>query len=430
MTEILYGIGSSIWRVFEAVWWLVIPIGLWFIFWKVWLYYIFVDRLRRLKWVLLEIRIPENIERTPKAMEQVFASFYQIYSFGLKLLEKYWEGKLTEDFISCEIVGQGGEIKFYIRTLAMYRNLVESALYSQYPEIEIYEAEDYRKNWPRTLPNEIYDIAGTDFQLIKDDVYPIRTWEYFEEAKEEKRLDPIAALAEVMSNLKNDEALWLQIFVRPVDHSWKKKAEPIVDKMLQRKRAKPQSLADKIIVFLKNVVFAPVRPPQWPEEAKKEEFPYVLLSPGEQNILKGIENKIAKIGFETNIRFIYIDKKDSFTPMNVAATMATFNQFNTLDMNGFMPKLRTFTLTPAGFSPLKGFIATNVKWIKRRIIWWRKRQLWDNYMKMRWSSGKKPILNIEELATLFHFPTRAVKAPGIRAAGARKGEPPAGLPTE
>lgn len=429
--EFLQGILNTVIEVFFAVWWVVIPLALLFIFWNRWLYYIYTDYLRRQKWVLLEVKIPQLIEKTPKAMEQIFAAFYQIYSFGLKFMERYWHGKLQEDFISCEIVGHAGAINFYIRTPTQYRNLVESAIYAQYPDAEIHEAEDYRLLWPKTLPNKLYDIAGSDYQLIKEDAYPIRTHEYFfAAAKEEQHIDPIAAIVEVMSRLKEDEALWLQIFVRPVANEWKKAGEEIVAELAGRsKGAPPKGLFDHLWQFMRNLIIAPIEHPVWPEEKKKEEGSrMLLLTPGERNVIEGIERKISKIGFETNIRFIYIDRRDAFTPMNVAAIMSAFNQFTMLNMNGFMPKIKTFTLTPAGYKGLIGFLVTNFKFLKRRIIWYRKRHLWDDYMKLRWSRGRRSILNIEELATLFHFPGQGVEAPLLRRLGAKKGEPPAGLP--
>lgn len=433
VNDILLGILSSIFRVIAVSWWIILPLGLLFIFWDLWKYYVYVSYLRGQKWVLLEFRVPAEIERTPKAMEQVFASFYQIYSFGLKLKEKYWDGKLLEDFISCEIVGQGGNVHFYIRTPAQYRNLVESAMYAQYPGIEIYEVEDYRTLWPRTLPNKVYDLAGSDYQTIKNHAYPIRTYEYFEEPKEEKRLDPIGSLMEVMSGLKDDEALWVQLFVRPADPSWKDDAQAVVDKLALRKKPEASGgLPEMIFRFFRNLIIAPIEHPTWEEEKKKDDrgSSLLLLTPGERDVLEAVEKKISQIGFETNIRFVYLDRKDAFTYLNVGATMATFNQLNTLDMNGFMPKVKTLTMTPAGYKAPWSFLFANIKAIKRRIVWFRKRDLWDNYMKMRWSRGKRSILNVEELATFYHFPSTAVHAPGVRRLGTKKGGPPASLPTE
>ena len=434
MNEIVQGVIQSIISVFFATWWIVIPLILAFIFWDFWKYHVYIQYLRSQKWIVLEIKMPPNVEKTPKAMEQVFAAVYQIYSFGLKFFEKYWQGKLVEDFMSFELVGQAGGVHFYVRTLVQYRNLIESAIYAQYPEAEISEADDYRKIWPRTLPNEIYDIAGCDYQLAKEDAYPIRTYHYFEESQKEKRLDPISAITEVMSKLKDDEAIWIQIFVRPPsDNSWREQGQELLDALLGRKKSVPSSgMLDKLFHFFRNLITAPVEHPTWPEEMKKERDynRMLMLTPGEREVVEAIEENLSRISFQTNMRFIYIDRRDSFSPLNVAATMSTFNQFNTQHLNSFMPKLKTFTLSPAGLKGLLGFIIFNVKFLKRKVIWYRKRRLWDNYMRLIWSPGKRSILNIEELATLYHVPSMFVEAPLVRRVGAKKGEPPAGLPVE
>ena len=43
-------------------------------------------------------------------------------------------------------------------------------------------------------------------------------------------------------------------------------------------------------------------------------------------------------------------------------------------------------------------------------------------------AGKGFILNIEELASVWHFPVPQVKAPLVQKTEARKGEPPTSLP--
>jgi len=66
----------------------------------------------------------------------------------------------------------------------------------------------------------------------------------------------------------------------------------------------------------------------------------------------------------------------------------------------------------------------------------KKRKLFDYYRKRRFGySGKLieeklPVLNIEELATIFHFPAGVVRAPKLQTVYSRKGEPPVNLPIE
>ncbi len=61
----------------------------------------------------------------------------------------------------------------------------------------------------------------------------------------------------------------------------------------------------------------------------------------------------------------------------------------------------------------------------------RKTKIVNNYRKRSLGNGtsKKFIFNIEELATLWHFPMSQVKAPLIKKAEVKKVEPPFNLPT-
>ncbi|TSC89253.1 MAG: Uncharacterized protein G01um10143_634 [Parcubacteria group bacterium Gr01-1014_3] len=418
MIEVLQGILNSILIVLSATWWILLPLALIFVAWEFWIYYVYVNYLRSQKWVLLEAKIPQGIEKTPKAMEQVFAACYGMYSFGLRFTEKYWDGKIKEDFMSFELVGHSSGIHFYIRCIEGHRNLIESAIYAQYPDAEISLAtSDYMDMMPATLPNKVYDIWGTDYHLIREDAYPIRTHEYFEESVPEKRLDPIATVAEAMSRLKSDEAVWIQILIRPTGPEWKKKGEVIRDKLIGRKAPPaPAGFVDGIITFAKNLFNAPVKPPEWPEAMKPEKETRMLaLTPGEKDVVEAVETKLSKIAFESNVRFLYIDKRKSFTRGNIAAIMSTFHQFTGQHINGLRPNTNTITIGRGLF--------------KKQVVFLKKRQLFEAYRRRYWPR-KVGILNIEELATLYHFPSIVVEAPLLRRLGTKKGEPPAELPVE
>lgn len=352
-------------------------------------------------------------------MEQVFSAVYGIYSFGFRLFQMYLEGHLHEDWISFELVGFAGGVHFYIRTPSAYRNIVESSIYAQYPDAEVHEVSDYMDIYPRTLPNKTYDIWGTDYHLSRANAYPIQTYEYFEEISPERRLDPIAAITEVMSKLKNDEMIAIQIFVSPTGDEWKKEAEVLRDKLVGRKKPETKTFRGAILLFAKNLFQAPIQHPEWPEEPKKDESgKLAAMTSGEKDIVEAIEKKISRLGFDTNIRFMFIDKRESFTRSHIGAVMATFHQFNTQNLNGLRPNIDTMTI-----------IRGNIKLFKDTRLWYKKRKLWEAFKRLYWPQ-KTSVLNVEELATLYHFPSIVVEAPLLRRLGAKKGEPPAGLPVE
>ena len=373
--------------------------------------------VQKISWKLLEVKIPQEILKTPKAMEQVFAAVHATYSGGIKFWDKWRKGKV-EDWTSFELVGSAGRVHFYVRVAEPFRNLVESAIYAQYPDTEIVEvSEDYISLLPSVLPNRIYDLWGTNFILAREDAYPIRTYPYFEERVKEQRLDPIAAITEAISKLKVEEMIWLQILVRPAGDKWVKEGEKLISKLIGRKGKQERTIWGDLEEFLRNLIKAPFTSPVW-SDGEEKEWPATnigSLTSGEKDVVAAVENKISKLGFEFAVRFVYLDKIDSFTRSNVSAVLGAFRQFNTQNLNAFKPD---------------GSVTTKADFpFKAQKIYYRKRRIFDAY-KLRLFPKKFSILNIEELATIYHYPTIFVEAPTLKRLESRRGEPPAGLPIE
>lgn len=408
----------EVFRILGASWWIILPLVLLFIFLDFWLKAVRRAYILKITWKLLEVKIPREILKTPKAMEQVFAAVHSIRA-KIRFFDKWWKGKV-QNWMSFELTGQAGGVHFYVRTSEEFRNLIESAIYAQYPDAEIIEVEDYVDLVPSVLPNKIYDLFGANFILAKEDAYPIRTYEYFEERVKEKRLDPMAAVTEALSKTKEDEMGWLQILVRPVGDDWKKESEKLIGKLAGRKSAKERTILEDLEEFIINLIKAPFTPPTWSggeEESSKSKAD--SLTPGERDVVAAIENKISKLGFESIVRFVYIDKAASFSRDNVAAVTGALQQFNTQNLNAFKSHPTTATKT---FQPFK-----------EHKLYYRKRRIFDDYRLRKFPSPLKlkkiPILNTEELATIYHPPTTFVEAPTLRRLESRRGEPPAELPT-
>ena len=170
-------------------------------------------------------------------------------------------------------------------------------------------------------------------------------------------------------------------------------------------------------MFLRNLIKAPFTSPVWSDGEEKEGPATNIgsLTSGEKDVVAAVENKISKLGFEFAVRFVYLDKIDSFTRSNVSAVLGAFRQFNTQNLNAFKPD---------------GSVTTKADFpFKAQKIYYRKRRIFDAY-KLRLFPKKFSILNIEELATIYHYPTIFVEAPTLKRLESRRGEPPAGLPIE
>jgi len=415
--EILKQVILSAWQVIKWVWWIVIPYLLFSAIYKLWLEYIKKQFLKKVEYVVFEIKVPRYVEKSFKSMENVFASLHSIQISKPNFKERVFEGK-TQLWLSAEIVGNGEGVSFYFRTPKDYKNLVESHLYAQYPDVEINEVEDYTSVFSAPLPNKFWDLWGLDFMLTQPSPYPILTYPFFELQKEEKIIDPLASLLETVSKLGPDEKIWVQILFKPADDSCKKEGEKIVGKLIGKKEPTQRSYFDYVLEFLYHLVRAPFTAPQWWEDSGSAGSPGNVqnLTPGEKEIVEAIQRKTSKLLFDATIRFVYIDRRDAFTRLNITSVMGFFRQFNTLHLNGFKPYKPSVTKANKPFKEQKEF--------------WKKRVLFKNYLKRKFNGDTKMVLNTEELATLFHFPVTTVEAPMLKRLEAKKSGPPINLPTE
>ena len=424
----------QLWDFFKEWWWVLPPILLYRPFLFLWLWWRREECAKKKKPVLLNIKIPKEVAKPLRAMEQVFSSFWgNVYS-PPDWWKKWIDGETLPSF-SLEIVGIGGEgTHFYIRALDTDRNPIESAIYSQYPDAEISEVQDYTKNVPQNIPNKNWDMWGCDFQLLKDDVYPIKTYSKFFEpmgeriAKEEKRIDPLNTLLEGMAKLSPGEQLWVQIIAIPIgnkENNYVDRGKAVINKLLRR----PEKPATKPIIQEAIEIMLTGKPAGASKEASKEAIPPEMkLTSGERDVVTAIENKISKYGFASNIRFIYLAKKDVFFKPQIKLGFAFFSQFGTADLNGTRPRKETSCTIPKNW-----FLPKNLFLNRRTYL--RKRKMFRNYVKRVPALFPRPggtyVLDSEELATLYHFPGRAVApSPTISRVEIKRGEAPRGLPTE
>lgn len=421
MATIFWGIIQSILVVWGDVWWFVLPLIAIAVFWEAWKLHLHYQWVTGIKWKLLEIKVPKTILKTPKAMEQIFAAAHAPYTYGVSTYQKYWQG-MEEYWFVFELIGRAGETHFYLRTPAQFRNMMESAIYAAYPEAEITEAEDYLEEFPHVLPNETYDLSGFEEILREKNYLPIRTYPMFEEAVEERRIDTIAPLMEAMSKLKNDEQLWFQVLIKPTGENFRKEGEEEINKLMGVEKPKKPSMWPELDlgVTLGEALSAPFQHPGEAKPAhdmKKEKQQRFLMTPVDKERAEAIHLKISKIAFEATLRFMYIEKREEAADAGHTNSIHGFiRQFNTQNLNQLRPDKVTST---AGYTVKGLFKNTRLRGRKHRLF----------YQYRHFSpSHHESILNIEELASVFHFPLAVVSTTELEKVESRKGSPPASLP--
>ena len=387
----------------------------------VWLYYIRVKWSKTHKSVLLAIDIPKGNEQSPKAVENMFT--YLGGAHGTQnFYEKWFEGIYQKSF-SYEIVSLEGYTQFLIRTPLEFRNLIESSVYSQYPDAEISEVDDYTETVPQKYPDEEWDIFGSEMILQNPWPLPIKTYTEFEHQmgpSETQFKDPMASLMDLCGSLRQGEQFWFQIIVIPTGFDWVADIQKQLDKVLGRTKKPKESIVMRGVAALGELSEAIF--PIWQDidssKSKKDDKRTMLdLTPKEKRQVEGMHLKSTKLGFEAKIRVLYVARKEVMNKAKVFnGFMGYIKQFNLNDQNSFKPDLKiTFTKT--------------VYFNREPRLNEKKRKIFKNYIN-RSDNGRKPyLLNIEELATLWHFPVEAnVKSPLIQKAPGRKADAPSSLP--
>lgn len=414
-------------------WWLVLPFILVRPFLYLWWWWKFENWLKRVfRPILFEIKIPKEILKPTRAMEDVMASLHSIVYHTPDWWEKWVEGQIQTS-LGLEIISVEGKIRFFVRVHQGYSDAVQAAIYSQYPDVEITPVDDYAKAIPQDIPNKDWDLWATDYKLLQEDAYPILTYKKFEtgqEREEEKRVDPMAALLEALAKIGPGEQLWIQMSATPVTDetsTWRKKAAELRDKLAKRPAEagagyKPMLLEAADILITGKV-------PEEPKKPEREMFipPEMRMTPGEKEIVAGVEEKMSKPAFDTGIRFIYLAKRDKFIKAKLRLAFTFFGSFYTHNLNALVPFSDTLTKIHRHW-----FLPMNL--LRPRRMYLRQRKIFRNYVSRVGPffprRGGSFILNIEELASLFHFPSwRVAPVPGVSRIEARKKAPPE-LPTE
>ncbi len=410
-------------------WLLFVAVFIWGM-WGVYMNYIWAKYSMGIKWTLLAIDVPQENLQSTKAVEHIFAVMWPFFE-SVNLIEKYIEGRYQLAF-SLEIVSIGGYTQFLIRVPVTHKDIVEAAIYAQYPKAEISEVEDYTLRYRELkFPSDEYDMWGSEFGLAKPSPYPIRTYPSFEHSLTQTFADPMASVLELFDKINKDEELWMQLVITPIKDGWKDEGYKIINKIIGAKQERKKGLMDTLLypfyymgtliqeLFIYGIGYEAARPGEGttPAELNGPLNKMLYLTPEEKNVIEGITAKMSKIGYQTKLRGIYITPKGKINkPKGAAAFIGVLQQFSTLDLNQFVPIMNTFT-------------KANYFFIKRRVVAKQNRILRNfRNRSQTYGWGKGFVLNIEELASVFHFPVPEALRETVKTVRAKKEAAPVDLP--
>lgn len=357
--------------------------------------------------VLLEVKIPKSVNKPLVAMELLLEAFHQTGGEGT-FIDRWFKGK-TRPWFSLEMVSIEGQIHFFIWMRKMWRRHIESYIYSQYPDAEVYEVEDYVNYIPFDL--EKYKFWTCEYNLTKPDPYPIKTYIDYgldKERKEEYVVDPVNSVLEFLSSIGKGEFIWIQILIRAHKkekkkpgtyfgkRDWKEEGRELINKIIED-NAPPKSL---------NIT--------------EGGSPSLNLTAWQADVVKAIERNLDKRAFDTGIRSFYISEHDSFNPVTISGLVSVFKQYNSESMNGFAPR-RGHTVFDYPWQDYKKIRNNRVSWQMYNAYRWR------SYFYSPYRSPHS-VMSTEEIATIFHIPGESSTTPTLPRVTSRKGEAPSNLP--
>jgi len=349
-----------------------------------WRNYKQIDAVKSIESVLLILEIPKANDKSELAAEQLFASLHGILRDKQEL--KFNGG--IQEHLSFEIASVSGQIRFYVWVPKTLQSFIEGQIYSQYPTVQIHEAEEDYVSHERN-----HSVVYTsEIALTGNEMLPIKTFQSFE-------VDPLAGITGTLAKLEaTGEEIWIQVLMRPIADEWHKSSDQWISSV-KNGNSNPLAFLTgsgsfdfKWIAGLFEALWKP------PEQgigggAKPKE-----LSERDKTRVSEAQKKAEKLGYKVKIRLAYLGASQTNAKLHTQAVVGTFKQFNSTNLNGFR--------------------ATGGSFNKEDLAHYKSRLFID----------KGFILNIEELASVFHLPHTNVETPNIVWASSKTAEPPSKLP--
>lgn len=311
---------------------------------------------KSLSLVCVKIQTAKGNEIKIEKAEQMFAGLYGIFQRGISS----WFG--VQPTVSFEIVARHKKIEFYVFTPREIYDLVEKQIHSAYSDAEIDMCE---------VPN-IFKYSGkvvfTELKFSNKPFFPIKRFKDLPN-------DALNQITSAMSKLMEKEGMTLQLLITPTGDQWRGRGKSYMASIQAHST-------------------------QTDSEGNILPMPKISIDTG---LTQGVEEKVAKPGFETVIRMVSVGENINSARANLDNLVGAFEQFRLPSYNGFLR--RRFFLSKKAF--VRDYI--------------------HRYFPL---SGSKMILNSEELATIFHFPNKEVETPHIDWLLSKKAASPTVLPQE
>jgi len=291
------------------------------------------------------------------------------------------------DHFAFEIVSHKNLITFYVAVPKKLQPFMEQQIHAQYPYAQIDQMTDYN------IFSEKSTIVGAYLRDKQKHLFPFKTYKKMDS-------DPLMPLLNVLSRTQeNNSSLAIQYVVRPSHHRWRRKGVRIVREV--KKGEKFEHIAHKSIFTLEVIKILRTLGSMFTNPKEKKEEHHYQLTQMEEEMLKGIEEKLAKGGLDVNIRLLSASDNEEVAKMNLDNLINSYSQYNLYRYGN-----EFYAAIPR-----------------------KQSQLIRDFIYRSFADNKRLIFNTEEMASFWHLPLHSTEAPNIKWLMGRNAPPPPNLPT-
>lgn len=298
------------------------------------------------------------------------------------------------DHFSLEIVAdKEGLVTFYAAVPQYLQRYFEQQIHAQYELAEIVEVEDYN------IFEAQGSIVGATVQLEKSQIYSITTYDRLE-------TDPLNAITNVLSKFEKEEGAAIQFVLRSARPKWHELPVKVAQTMQQGKGIDTayREVTSNILVKMfreigRTINKARDKRSQGIDPMTDREY---RLSPMEEEVVKMLEEKTSKSGFDVNIRVIASAATQNVAEFKLENILNSFTQYS-------------------GYQYGNSFKPSKISESKKII---------NKFIYRDFDEDQSFVLNTKEMASLWHLPLATTETPNIRWLSARKSAPPPNMPKE
>ncbi len=317
-------------------------------------------------------------------MEQVFTNFLYIKNVDSRAKES--------PRITLEIASQIGneDISFYVAVPGHLGSALEKYIHGVFPRALVEAVpQDY------TVFEPGGKTVGSYLKLRENSIFPINTYKNLER-------DPLSAITNALNKINANEGAAMQVIIRPVaNDKWRRVGEKVLEEMQEGKTAKNAIaivVGGKVIKEVNRGVSEMLNPKSKDRnqtDSKKKE--QVI----DQRSFDSIQSKIQKQAFETNIRLVASAQTGQRAEEILSHLEGAFGQFALSSVNSL--------------EPIRVKKGESSKFVY-------------DFSFRNFNASHSSILNIEELTSIYHFPTHFTETPYIKSTKSAASAPPQDLP--